>query len=258
MRKLLIYDSEGSYTHSTRAPDRTLPLMAPPVDDVDPIWSIHLHVPDAEQDQFPGHAVPHSTLEWMCSWHGFDPDELATILDVVFHSAHIPDPDDVLAWMDPARCKLMQVVHEDLPDPLLPMPYTERREVMLARVAAVKAHHLAVEPASWEDRAGALYARAQAIRDVEARLAEHGVQLPPQFKLGLDDEAPDHPLDPILSVARLDPARVAARRSRDEWIQAARDANASRAMAAMRSPMTFGVLRKMPPSAADMLAGLTS
>lgn len=257
MQSCLIFDSEASYSHNERAPDRTHPALAPPQDDVHPMWGVHLYFPDRGEQAGHSHGIPHATLEWMCSWHGFAPDDLATVLDVVLHSAHIPDPDDVLAWMNPATCRVMAAIHEDLPDPMDPrMPPEERRQVMLARIDAVKAHHTLVTPASYEDRAGALYARAVAVRETAAALADRGVEMPPQFALGLEDGAPAHPLDPILSVARLDPARIAARRSRDEWIQARQDRAVSRALTAMRSPMTFGVIRQMPPPIDALLAGL--
>lgn len=255
MESVLIYDSEASYSHHDRAPDRTHPAMAPPQDDVHPSWGIHLH--NATRGIDGTHTIPHATLEWMCSHHGFDVDELPAIIDVILHCAHIPDPDDALAWLDPARLAVMNAIHQDLPDPMDPrMPYAERREVMLARAEAVKATSLNVEPATREDRAGALYARTVAVHETAATLAEHGLELPPQFALGIDDEAPEHPLDPILQVARLDPARVMARRRRDEWTAARQDASVSRALVAVRSPQTFGVVRKMPPPVTSLLDAL--
>jgi hypothetical protein len=250
----LIYDSEASYSHHERAPDRTHPAMAPPQDDVHPMWGVHLHFPDRGEVGGHTHVIPHAVLEWMCSWHGFDPEELPTVLDVVLHHAHVPDPDDVLAWQDPHLCWLMSRIHDELPDPLdYRMPYDERREVMLARVRAIKKHHLRITPAPWEDRAGALYARAAAVRRVSAELAAKGVEMPPQFQLGLEDQAADDPLHAILKT-RIDPARVAARRARDEWIQSRQDRAVSRALTAMRSPMTFGVIRKLPPTVEEFLA----
>lgn len=254
----MIYDSEGSYSHHDRAPDRTHPALAPPADDVHPMWCTHLHYPERGQAGEDGsHTIPHSTLEWMAAFNGFDVDELDTILDVTLHCAHVPDTDDVLSWMNPSAVRLMQVVHDDLPDPMTPrMPYAERREVLLARSSAVKDHLMDIGPAALEDRCGALYARASTVLDVEAQLAEHGLLLPPQFKLGLDDQPPEHPLDPILKVARLDPARVGARRARDEWLQARQDAAISRALTAARSPMTFGIVRQPAPKVTDLLAAL--
>jgi len=250
----LIYDTGASFTHHLKAPDRTHPALAPPTDDVNPMWGIYLHHVSTGLDG--SHTIAHSTLEWMCSWNGFDPDELPAIVDTAIHAAHIPDADDALAWLDPAKLRLMTAIHQDLPDPMDPrMPYGERREVMLARTAAIKENALRVEAAPWEDRAGALYARAVAVRETEAALAEHGYELPAQFMLGLDDEAPEDPLEPILS-SRLDPARVASRRLRDEWIQDRQDASVQRALVAMRSPMTYGVVLKMPPSASALLDGL--
>lgn len=252
METALIYDSEGSFT--LRAPDRTTLVQGPPTDDVHPMWGIHLHFPDRGGGG--SHTLPHAALESMCSFHGFDYDELPTIIDVALHSAHVPDPDDVHAWLDPGRLAAMKAIHQDLPDPMDPrMPYTERREVMLARVAAMKATAISITAAPLADRAGALAARNMAVYETAEKLAEHGVQLPPQFALGLDEEAPENPLEPVL-LTRIDPARVAARRQRDEWIRDRRDAAADRALVAMRSPMTFGVLRQMPPPVTSLLDAL--
>lgn len=254
MQRALIYDSEGSFTHHMRAPDRTHPSMAPPQDDVHPMWGIHLHFPDQGADG--SHTIPHATLEWMCSWHGFDADDTATIINVALHAAHIPDADDVHAWTDPGRIAVMKAIHQDLPDPMHPhMPYAERREVMLARVAAMKEHAVSIAPAPYEDRAGALYARNLAVVEAAAELAEHGLTLPPQYALGLDEQVAEDPLEPVL-LTRIDPARIAARRRRDEWIRDRQDAAVDRALVAMRSPMTFGVVRQMPPPVSSLLDAL--
>ncbi len=63
-------------------------------------------------------------------------------------------------------------------------------------------------------------------------------------------DAPEHPLEAILSGVRLDPARIAARRAQAQWMQTRREQSASR-RAALMAPGMFGFTRSMP----DLPAG---
>lgn len=126
------------------------------------------------------------------------------------------------------------------------MPYAERREAVLARAEAAKRHLVQMDPAPIEDRQGALDWRAACIAQAAEEADRAGVPLAPQFALDVDVRAPETPLQPILA-ARLDPARVAARRARDEHLAASADQHVDRARLALSGPRTFGFNRAVPP-----------
>ncbi|GHE47207.1 hypothetical protein GCM10017673_56300 [Streptosporangium violaceochromogenes] len=250
-----IYDSQASFTYRATPADLPHPQLRPARDDVHPIWGVALHFPAWRADPAtPSNGdhweiIPHALLEEYASRFGFDPDELDTIVDVVLHQhAKIPDASDALAWQQPAAAAVLKAVG-DLPDHLDPrMPYGERREVVLARAAAAKEHLVVMSPAPLQDRQGALDWRAAVITQAAAEAEESGVALAPQYELDVHAVAPEHPLEPILA-ARLDPARVAARRARDEYLAASADRSVDRARLALTGPRTFGFNRAVPSTA---------
>ncbi|ETK36113.1 hypothetical protein [Microbispora sp. ATCC PTA-5024] len=247
-----IYETQASFTHPTVAPDRTHPLLRPLADDVHPVWGIVCHYPDWRADETnPSNGDhweirPHVLLEEFCSRFGFDVDEVPTIVDTILHYK-LPDRSDVLAWQNPTTAAALKAA-EDIPDPTdVRLPYVERREAMLARAAVVKAHLVQVTPAPREDRQAALDYRRALVEQAAEQWAAAGGELPPQFLLGLDDVAPEDPLELITS-HRLDGNRVRARRARDEWELAAGDRAVHPAVAAAGAPMTFGMDRLVPPA----------
>lgn len=229
-----IYDSEGSFHYTQRAADMTTAAMDPEAS-VEPRWGVHLW------DEARGRRmaiIPHARLETMVVQFGYDPDDLEGIVAGILHMAYMPSPADPLSWADPACAAVLQAMAE-VPDPLTPgMPEVEKREATEARIAAVREHRAAVDPASRDDRQGALdYRRAVILaRDGDSE----------EDRLGLDDQAPEHPLDAILQGARLDPARIAARRAQAAWMQARREHAASRRVSLM-GPNMYGFARAMPP-----------
>ncbi len=247
MDRGLIYEVQASFTHPATAPDRTHPMLQPLSDDVHPVWGIALHFPQWRDDPAnPSNGdhweiVPHVLLEEYAARFGFDPDEVPAIVDTIVHYK-LPEPSDALAMQSPAALTALRAA-EDIPNPLdYRLPYEERREAMLARAAVVKAHLRQVTPAPREDRQGALdYRRALVLQAAEQR------ELPPQFLLGIDDQAPADPLE-LITGSPLDGNRVRARRARYEWQQAAADRAVHPALTSARGPMTFGMDRLVPPT----------
>ncbi|MCW2765938.1 MAG: hypothetical protein JWO11_1897 [Nocardioides sp.] len=228
-----IYDSEASYHYTVRPADMTTPQLAPD-GSIEPRWGVHLWDPVRGRRMA---IVAHARLETMVIQYGYDPDDLEGIVSGMLHLAYMPSADDPLSWADPTRAAVLQAM-ADVPDPRTPgMPDPDKREAMQARIAAVRAHHAAVDPASKEDRQGALDWR-------KALIVARG-DVPEEDRLGVDDQATDHPLDAILQGARLDPARIAARRAQDAWMQARREHAASRRVALM-GPGMYGFARATP------------
>ncbi|MFF4417107.1 hypothetical protein ACFYY8_31690 [Streptosporangium sp. NPDC001559] len=248
-----IYDSQASFTFRQTPADLTNQRLRPALDDVHPLWGVVVHFPawlaDPATPSNGDHweIFPHVLLEEYCSRFGFDVDELPTIVDAVLHQhAKIPDPSDALAWQQPAAAAVMRAV-ADFPDHLDPrMPYAERREAVLARAAAAKKHLIVMEAAPQEDRQGALDWRAACIAQAAEEAEQSSVPLAPQFTVDVNVHAPENPLEPILA-ARLDPARVAARRARDEYLAASTGQYVDRARLALTGPRVFGSNRMVPP-----------
>lgn len=247
-----IYDSQASYTYRATPADLTHPQLRPALDDVHPMWGVAVHFPAWRADPATPSTgdhweiIPHALLEEYASRFGFDVDELDTIVDVVLHQhAKIPDSSDALAWQQPAAAAALRAV-ADLPDHLDPrMPYGERREVVLARAEAAREHLVRMDPAPVEDRQGALDWRAAVIEQAARDAEKAGVLLAPQFSVDVNVVAAADPLEPILA-ARLDPARVAARRARDEYLAASADRSVDRARLALMGPRVFGFNRAVP------------
>lgn len=229
----LIYHSEASYSFQ-HAPDTRADA-----DDVHPMWGIHLHYPGRRTGQDPGDhlaILPHARLESMASRFGFDPDEVGVIVDTLLH-LRVPSSDDPLSWQDPAAVAVMRAI-ADFPDPADPrLSYETRREVLLAHAAAVREHAYSITSAPLQDRQGAVAAKVFALA---AQAEELGIAFP-----GFDVTVPDDPLAAI-SAVRLDPARVAARRARDEYLAASADRSVDRARLALMGPRMFGFNRAVP------------
>lgn len=225
-----IYDSEASFHYTERAADMTATAMDPEAS-VEPRWGVHLWDPACGRRMA---IIPHARLETMVVQYGYDPEDLESIVSGVLHLAYMPNPADPLSWADPRRAAVLKAL-ADVPDPLTPgMPDHEKREATEARVAAVRKHRAAVDPASVEDRQGAL--------DYRKAIIQARGDVPEEERLGLDDTAPEHPLDAILAGARLDPARIAARRAQAAWMQARREQATSR-RASLMGPNMFGFSR---------------
>ncbi|GII87045.1 hypothetical protein Ssi03_50350 [Sphaerisporangium siamense] len=228
-----IYDSEASY--QGRPPDLTSPRLDPDAS-VEPTWGVHLWDPGRGGRRMA--IIPHVRLETTVVQRGHDPEDLEGIVATILHLPYLPDPGDPLSYDDPAQMALLNAV-ADVPDALMPgMPQAEKLEATLALVAAVREHRITVDPASRQDRQGALDWR-------RAVILAAGDRLPAEYRLGLEDQAPEHPLDAILAGVRLDPARIAARRQREAWAAARRERVASRAVALM-GPRNFGFGRIVP------------
>lgn len=245
-----IYETQASYTHSTTAPDRTAAALRPLVDDVHPMWGIACHYPAWLADESDSNGdhweiIPHVLLEEYCARFGFDPEEPGTIVDAILHNK-LPDAGDPLAHLNPRLEKALKAA-ADIPDHLdVRMPYEERREAVLARVAVAKRHLIRVEAAPKADRQGALDYRRAIVEHAADRLADQGEELPEVYRFGLDDVAPDDPLEPITS-SPLDGNRVRTRRARMERDVAAAS-GAHPAIVAATGPQTFGMNRLLPPT----------
>lgn len=229
-----IYDSEASFSYNLRPPDMTSPVMAFE-GATEPVWGVHEW---SERRGRRMHMIPHALLEDTVLAHGHDPEDLEGIVSTIMHMSYVPSPDDALVYDDPGAVAVLEAT-ADVPDPrAFGMPDGERLEATLALVAAVRKHRATVDPASRKDRQGALDFR-------RAVILEAGDAVPEEFRQDLDIVAPEHPLDAILSGVRLDPARIAARRARNDWIQARRERAVSR-RTAMIGPRTFGFGRIIP------------
>jgi len=187
-----VWDAELSYTHTSLQPTGSpVPMHAY---GAEPIWCVYQFAP-AEGVEI-HHALPHTLLEWRSAMYGIDPDDVATLMDVALHEPYIPDPGDTLARTDPAAVAVLEATH-GLPTCWTPgVPEADRRAACLARIRAVKEHRVRLEPAPQGLRAEAL------------------------AFVGSDRAAPPDPLEPIMSLIRLDPVRVEGRRMAAEWLRA--------------------------------------
>ncbi|MEV4806749.1 hypothetical protein AB0K18_42715 [Nonomuraea sp. NPDC049421] len=164
-------------------------------DGAEPIWGISRVRPDGVAHM---HLIPHSTFEWRAAEYGIDPDDIDTMLDIVLHEPWIPNPHDALATLKPGAAEVLQETH-GLPTCWTPgVPDADRLAAHLARIEAVKTHRV--------------------VMVAENRMFRQGVV---DF-VGLDLTVPEDPLEPVKTLTRLDPARVAARRQTVEYYRAGR------------------------------------
>ncbi|WP_157519043.1 hypothetical protein [Herbidospora mongoliensis] len=200
MQTWTIWDAELSHSPaSIKVPAAAAETGGPPAEPVhvgdggNPMWGVYQVRPDGRNWI---HVFPHSTLEWRCAEYGIDHEDTATLLDVILHEPFIPDPNDPLVWADPTAEEVLKVIH-GLPTVATPrVSDTDRLQAHLARVAAVKEHRVRLAPARRADRQAAL------------------------VYIGSERRAPTDPLDPIRTLTRLDPVRVAGRRMAVEWQRA--------------------------------------
>ncbi|GAA1769857.1 hypothetical protein [Nonomuraea bangladeshensis] len=191
-----IWDAELGYsTTSLLQAGGEQASQVTPHDGAEPIWGISRVRPDGQAHM---HLIPHSTWEWRCAEYGIDPDDLDTLLDVVLHEPWIPDPADVLALGQPGVAEVLQETH-GLPTCWTPgVPDADRLAAHLARIEAVKTHRVVMVPENRQFRQGVV-----------------------DFA-GLAMTVPEDPLEPVKTLTRLDPARVAARRLTVEYYRAGR------------------------------------
>lgn len=155
----------------------------------EPLWGVAVV---KEDDSRFLKTFPHSTLEWRSAEYGVDHEDVDTLLDIILHESYIPREDDPLALMDPASSRILAATRGT------PVCWTpgvsdkDRLDAHLNRIAAVKKYRVRLEPASVDDRQGAL------------------------TYVGSRRVAPADPLDPIRA-AQLDPIRVESRRLAVEW-----------------------------------------
>ncbi|UBU16686.1 hypothetical protein [Nonomuraea gerenzanensis] len=181
-----LWDAELSYGpvyYSQRDAARANPLGA------EPLWGVAVVKEDGSRFL---KTFPHSTLEWRSAEYGIDPDDKDTLLDVILHESYIPREDDPLALIDPASAKILTETR-DMPTCWTPgVSDKDRLDAHLARIAAVKKHRVRLDPASMDDRQGAL------------------------AFVGSRRIAPADPLD-LIRAAQLDPIRVESRRLAVKW-----------------------------------------
>jgi hypothetical protein len=251
VEQLQIYDSEASYSYHFRAPDRRHPRLRPDADDVHPWYAIHLFSPERAANNDPedngvGYAlVPQARLEYMAARYGFAVDEVDVIVDTLLHLP--PDgPPDPLALRDLGARRVARAL-DKLKDPSDPsLSRRQRRQAMIDHASVVKEHQRLVVAAPKEDRQFALDWRSAAIKEWETKLAAVGEELPAEYQLSRDEQAPDDPLHAILDGGPLDGRRIAARMARDAWLEMRADTAAEREAAALQAPMTFAFHRSMP------------
>ncbi|MER7213227.1 hypothetical protein ABT340_39705 [Streptosporangium sp. NPDC000239] len=226
-----IYDSSGAYSYQPRPGDRA---ARAPLGSVEPQWSVFLYRPDVAQCG--GLTIPHARLEATVVQNGVDAEDVQTIVETILHWHLMPSPDDPLAWEHGGATAFLEA-SADIPDPTrhLTMPSEEKAACTAARVAAVRQHLAAMDPAAYDDRAGAMAARAF---DLVAAAA-------PQTQVAYYDRAPEpHPLDPVIGAVRLDPARIDSLRAYLAWMQA-RDQQPHSRATALLGPGLPGVTRDM-------------
>ncbi|MGW6499314.1 hypothetical protein [Nonomuraea angiospora] len=164
-------------------------------DGAEPMWGISRVRPDGGAHI---HIIPHSTWEWRCAEYGIDPDDMDTLLDIVLHEPWIPDPDDALALVQPGAAEVLKETR-GLPTCWTPgVPDADRLAAHLARIESVKTHRVLMVPENRQFR--------QDVVDY----------------VGLDMTVPKDPLEPVKTLTRLDPARVAARRKSVDYYRAGR------------------------------------
>ncbi|MCC5574465.1 hypothetical protein IMZ11_02265 [Microtetraspora sp. AC03309] len=219
------------------------------LDDVHPAWGIHMHWPDMDEGRGAslGATIYHARLESMCARYGFDVNDLEGIVDTILHlppfDAHDPLLDE---HPNPGVHRVRQAIVE-MPDPQDPrMPYSERRDVLIAHADAVRQHMLSIDHAPREDRQAALDFRSACIDVLEEQCNADGIPLPARFRLNRELRAPRNPLAPLIDGGPLDGRRVMARRARDEYLAAAADRASDPAVVALQRPQTFGFSLDVP------------
>ncbi|MEV1003394.1 hypothetical protein [Nonomuraea sp. NPDC050202] len=206
-----VWDAELSYTH-TPLRDTGTPV-APHVDGAEPLWCVYQYAPANAVEIH--HALPHTLLEWRCALYGLDPDDVPTLLDIAMHEPYIPDRNDMLTRTDPGAVKVLEATR-GLPTCWTPgVPEHERRAAYLERIRLVKEHRVSMEAAPRALRAEAL------------------------AYVGSARVAPPDPLEPILSLVRLDPVRVESRRMAVEWLRAERGDQLPQPTFQLKPPATF-------------------
>ncbi|MEU0568441.1 hypothetical protein ABZ297_24085 [Nonomuraea sp. NPDC005983] len=206
-----VWDAELAYTHTTLAD--TGAAVAPHVDGAEQIWCVYQFQPSAGMEIH--HAISHALLEWRCALYGLDPDDVPTLLDIALHEPYIPGGNDVFTRTDPGAVKVLEATR-GLPTCWTPgVPEHERRAAYLERIRLVKEYRVRLEAAPRALRAEAL------------------------AYVGSSRIAPPDPLEPILSLARLDPVRVEGRRMAAEWLRAHRGDQLPRPTFQLKPPATF-------------------
>ncbi|WP_336214367.1 hypothetical protein [Nonomuraea sp. LPB2021202275-12-8] len=191
-----LWDAELGYsTTSLLQGGGEQPEQRPSHDGAEPMWGISRVRPDGAPHI---HIIPHSTFEWRCAEYGVPVDDMDTLLDIVLHEPWIPNPHDALATLRPGAAEVLQETHS-LPTCWTPgVPDADRLAAHLARIESVKTHRVAMVP--------------------ENRMFRQGVV---DF-VGLNVTVPADPLEPVKTLTRLDPARVAARRQTVDYYRAGR------------------------------------
>jgi hypothetical protein len=164
-------------------------------DGAEPMWGISRVRPDGVPHM---HIIPHSTWEWRCAEYGIDPDDMDTLLDIVLHEPWIPDPDDALSMLQPGAAAVLKETR-GLPTCWTSgVPDADRLAAHLARIESVKTNRVVMVAETQEMRQGVV-----------------------DF-VGLAMTVPEDPLEPVKTLTRLDPARVAARRKSVDYYRAGR------------------------------------
>ncbi|MCP2359716.1 hypothetical protein HD597_006736 [Nonomuraea thailandensis] len=204
------WDAELAYSHTYMRPGAEA-ADGSPDGAAEPLWGIYL-VNAAGEDGV--QAFPHSAFEWRAAENGLDPDDVATLLDVILHEGAVPSRNDALVHDDPAALAVLQETY-GLPGVFTPGVADEtRRQACLARIAAVKRHRLLITAAPQTDRQGAL---------------EY---------VGSSRIAPVDPLAPIKELTRIDPVRVAGKRAFLDWVRATSE-DPARPSFFVKPPATF-------------------
>lgn len=204
------WDAELGYSHTYMRPGVEAAAGGPD-GAAEPLWGVYLV---NAADEVGVHVFPHSTFEWRAAEHSLDPDDVATLLDVILHEVAMPSRDDALVHDDPAALAVLQETYH-LPGVFMAGVADEtRRQACLARIAAVKRHRLLVTAAPQRDRQAAL-----------------------EF-VGSARVAPSDPLTPILELTRIDPVRVAGKRAFLDWVRATSEEPA-RPSFFVKPPATF-------------------
>ncbi|MEU7911303.1 hypothetical protein [Microbispora bryophytorum] len=182
------WDAELGYTGAdleSRPPGGPV-VQRPETMGGNPMWGVYM-VTDQQNTGI--HIFPHSMFEWRSAAYAIDPDDIESLLQAVLHEPFMPNTNDPLTAHDPLAMQYARDTHS-WPDTWTPgVPDEDRRQAYMERIRWVRERIGTVEPAAQEDRQGAL---------------EY---------VGSSRIAPADPLDPIREQTRLDPIRVAAKRS---------------------------------------------
>ena len=190
-----IWDAELGYTRvqlEQRPPGGPVQIH-PETIGADPVWGVWMVTAAGDTGV---HVFPHSTLEWRAAEHALDPDDVATIVDVILHERFLPSADDPLDLEHSAAAEILRETR-DWPTVWTPgVPDEDRRQACLERIRLVK------------EKIGRMEAAPRAQRQAALKF------------VGSPRVAPKDPLEPILSQARLDPVRVQSKRAYLDWRRA--------------------------------------